>query len=74
MGTDGVEIRVVSGIGAGLMATTAVRGSKTCNGSTSDGIAVGAYITGSETIGSGTGGGGGGTPPTAPSGVRIIQP
>lgn len=44
------------------------------NGSTSDGIAVGAYITGSETIGSGTGGGGGGTPPTAPSGVRIITP
>jgi hypothetical protein len=46
------------------------------NGSTTDAIAVGAYVTGTETIGSGTGGGGGGggTPPTAPSGVRIITP
>ena len=53
------------------------------NGSTSDGIAVGAYITGSEVIGAsggcgGCGGGGGGgtpsTPPSAPSGVRIVTP
>ena len=50
------------------------------NGSTTDGIAVGAYVTGSETIGASAGGGGGGgagttpTPLTPPSGVRIITP
>jgi hypothetical protein len=51
------------------------------NGSTSDGVAVGAYVTGNEVIGvggagggGGGGGGGGATPPTAPSGVRIVSP
>jgi hypothetical protein len=53
------------------------------NGSVSDGIAIGAYITGTEVIGAsascgscggGTGGGGTTTPPSAPSGVRIVTP